>query len=109
MPNELARVYIRSKSKAPHTKRIKAMTNTVTVYTKPACVQCNATFKALEKQGIEYRKIDVNENAEAYEYVTSLGYQQVPVVVVDADTHFSGFRPDRIKGLAAAQAQPASA
>ena len=22
----------------------------ITVYTKPACVQCNATFKALDKQ-----------------------------------------------------------
>ncbi|MDM2164705.1 glutaredoxin-like protein NrdH [Mycobacteroides abscessus] len=81
------------------------MTNTVTVYTKPACVQCNATFKALEKQGIEYRKIDVTEDAKAHEYVTSLGYLQAPVVVVDADTHFSGFRPDRIKDLAADQAQ----
>ena len=25
---------------------------TITVYTKPACVQCNATYKALDKQGI---------------------------------------------------------
>lgn len=24
-------------------------TATVTVYTKPACVQCNATYKALDK------------------------------------------------------------
>ena len=28
----------------------------ITVYTKPACVQCNATYKALEKQGIAYRE-----------------------------------------------------
>ena len=27
---------------------------TVTVYTKPACVQCNATYKALDKQGVAY-------------------------------------------------------
>ena len=27
---------------------------TITVYTKPACVQCNATYKALDKQGIAY-------------------------------------------------------
>ena len=25
---------------------------TITVYTKPACVQCNATYKALDKQGL---------------------------------------------------------
>ena len=31
----------------------------VTVYTKPACVQCNATYKALDKQGIAYEKVDI--------------------------------------------------
>ena len=36
----------------------------ITVYTKPACVQCNATVKALDKAGISYEKIDVNENPE---------------------------------------------
>ena len=33
---------------------------TVTVYTKPACVQCNATYKALDKQGIAYEKVDIS-------------------------------------------------
>jgi glutaredoxin-like protein NrdH len=37
-------------------------------------VQCNATRKALDKAGIEYRIVDVTENAEAYEYVLALGY-----------------------------------
>jgi glutaredoxin len=46
----------------------------ITVYTKPACVQCNATFRALDKAGISYEKIDVTQNAEAREYVMSLGY-----------------------------------
>ena len=27
---------------------------TITVYTKPACVQCHATYKALDKIGLEY-------------------------------------------------------
>ena len=26
----------------------------ITVYTKPACVQCNATKKALDRAGLEY-------------------------------------------------------
>jgi glutaredoxin len=46
----------------------------ITVYTKPACVQCTATFTALDKRGIEYQKIDVTENREACDYVLSLGY-----------------------------------
>jgi len=34
----------------------------ITVYTKPACAQCGATFKVLDKAGINYRKIDVTQN-----------------------------------------------
>lgn len=71
----------------------------ITVYTKPACVQCNATYKALDKAGVEYRVIDISEDAEARDYVMALGYLQAPVVVA-GDEHWSGFRPDRIKALA---------
>lgn len=71
----------------------------VTVYTKPACVQCNATYKALDKQGIEYSVVDITEVPEACDYVMALGYLQAPVVVA-GDDHWSGFRPDRIKALA---------
>lgn len=75
---------------------------TVTVYTKPACVQCTATYKALEKQGIEYDVVDITEKPEARDFVLALGYQQAPVVVAGTENHWSGFRPDRIKALATA-------
>lgn len=78
-------------------------TATVTVYTKPACVQCNATYKALDKQGVEYATVDIATDPEARDYVMALGYLQAPVVVAGED-HWSGFRPDRIKALAAATA-----
>ena len=71
---------------------------TITVYTKPACVQCNATYKALEKQGIAYEKVDISLDTEARDYVMALGYLQAPVVVA-GNEHWSGFRPDRIKAL----------
>ena len=70
------------------------------MYTKPACVQCNATYRALDKAGIEYEKIDITTDPEAREYVLSLGYLQAPVVVA-GDKHWSGYRPDRIAALAA--------
>lgn len=70
------------------------------MYTKPACVQCNATYRALDKAGIEYEKIDITTDPEAREYVLSLGYLQAPVVVA-GDNHWSGFSPDRIAALAA--------
>ena len=73
---------------------------TITVYTKPACVQCTATYKALDKQGITYDKVDISLNSEARDYVMALGYLQAPVVVAGQDHHWSGFRPDRIKALA---------
>ena len=72
----------------------------ITVYAKPACVQCNATYKALDKLGLSYEVVDISEDAEARDYVMALGYLQAPVVVV-GDEHWSGFRPDRIKALAA--------
>ncbi|MFT4398093.1 glutaredoxin-like protein NrdH [Gordonia lacunae] len=74
---------------------------TITVYTKPACVQCNATYKALDKQGLAYQVVDISTDDTARDYVMSLGYLQAPVVVAGED-HWSGFRPDRVKALAAA-------
>lgn len=70
----------------------------VTVYSKPACVQCNATCRALDKAGIDYAIIDITEDAEARDYVMGLGYLQAPVVVA-GEEHWGGFRPDRIKEL----------
>jgi glutaredoxin-like protein NrdH len=72
---------------------------TVTVYSKPACVQCNATTRALERKGIDYTLVDISEDTAAYDYVTGLGYRQVPVVVA-GESHWAGFRPDLIGGLA---------
>jgi len=71
----------------------------ITVYTKPACVQCNATYKALDKQGLDYEVVDISTDDEARDAVMALGYLQAPVVVVD-DEHWSGFRPDKIKAIA---------
>jgi glutaredoxin-like protein NrdH len=72
----------------------------ITVYTKRACDACQATFRTLNKAGISYQVVDITEDATARDYVMSLGYLQAPVVVT-GDTHFSGFRPDRLKALAA--------
>lgn len=73
-------------------------TGTIVVYTKPACVQCNATYKALDKRELTYETIDISQDAEARDYVLGLGYLQAPVVVA-GDEHWSGFRLDRIKAL----------
>lgn len=73
---------------------------TVTVYTKPACVQCTATYRALDKQGIDYTVVDIEADSEARDYVMALGYVSAPIVIAGSE-HWSGFRPDRIKALTA--------
>ena len=73
----------------------------ITVYSKPNCVQCSATYRALDKAGLVYRTVDVALDVEALEQVRALGYAQAPVVVAGED-HWSGFRPDKIKALAVA-------
>ena len=71
---------------------------TITVYSKPSCVQCTATTRALDRQGVGYNVIDVSEDDDAYALVQGLGYRQVPVVVA-GEHHWAGFRPDMISAL----------
>ena len=73
---------------------------TITVYTKPQCVQCGATIKALDKAGLDYELVDLTIDDDARDYVMALGHLQAPVVVTDTD-HWAGFRPDRIRSIAA--------
>jgi glutaredoxin-like protein NrdH len=71
----------------------------ITVYTKPSCVQCTATYRALENKGIEFEIFDLSVDEKALETVKELGYLQAPVVITDSDS-WSGFRPDKIEELA---------
>jgi glutaredoxin-like protein NrdH len=71
----------------------------IIVYTKPACPQRGATFRALDNAGIEYATIDITDDEQARDYVMSLGYLAVPVVHVSPTVHWSGFRPDRLARL----------
>ncbi|QFS85134.1 glutaredoxin-like protein NrdH [Roseivivax sp. THAF197b] len=71
---------------------------TITVYSKPACVQCTATTRALDARGLPYEVVDLTEDAAAMDRVQALGYRQAPVVVAGED-HWAGFRPDMIGRL----------
>ncbi|AOP54577.1 MAG: glutaredoxin-like protein NrdH [Brevibacterium aurantiacum] len=74
----------------------------ITVYTKPSCVQCNATYRALDAKGLKYKSVDLSVDENALDVVKAMGYMQAPVVVTDND-HWSGFRPDKIATLAGEQ------
>lgn len=70
----------------------------VTVYSKPGCVQCTATCRAMDQRGIDYSVIDISKDEQSYALVRELGYMQVPVIMTN-EGHWSGFQPDRINAL----------
>jgi len=81
-------------------KEAHLMTAAVTVYTKPNCVQCDMTHKLLTRMNIEHNTVDVTQDPDAHAYVSGLGYSSAPVVVVnDGEAHWSGFRPEQLRGL----------
>ena len=75
---------------------------TISLYSKDACVQCDMTKKQFKAHGIDYIEINMSDpdNDAARQNVIEMGYLSAPVVVVNDDLHWSGFRPDRIKDLA---------
>jgi glutaredoxin-like protein NrdH len=73
----------------------------VKIYTKPNCVQCTATKRAFDRLELPYELVDITDNEQAHQRLTSLGYQTLPVVISPSAAHqWSGYRPDRIAGLA---------
>lgn len=75
--------------------------STITVYSKPNCVQCTATTNTLDKKGIDYNVIDLTQDESAMDKVKELGYRQAPVVVASESNHWAGFNPAKIDALTA--------
>ncbi|MBC7299893.1 MAG: NrdH-redoxin [Nocardia sp.] len=78
---------------------------TITVYTLPACIQCEFTKKLFDKAGATYAVVDLADDPRSRAQLADLGYTTAPVVVVadsDSDdlTHWAGFQPDRIRAAA---------
>jgi glutaredoxin-like protein NrdH len=70
----------------------------VTVYTKPNCVQCEATKRLLDKLVIEYDTVDITQDIGAYDMLIDKGFRAAPVVNA-GDDWWAGFNPDKINGL----------
>lgn len=78
----------------------------IDVWGKSSCVQCDATYRALKSRGLNegehWQRHDLTapENAATLQWVMDdLNYTQAPVVFVDDDNHWCGFRPDKIATL----------
>ena len=70
----------------------------ITVYSLPACVQCDSTKRLLKRNGVEFEEIDLSQSPEAMERIRSFGYSQAPVVEADGQ-HWSGFRLERLNQI----------
>ena len=80
----------------------------ITVYSKPGCVQCNATYRHLESnglsEGVGYEKVSLLDHPDMVETFKDNNLLQAPIVVIDGDlsSAFTGFHPDRLDDAIAA-------
>ena len=76
----------------------------ITVYTLPACVQCDTTKRYLTKQLIPFEEVNIAEDTAAYEMIRELGYTAAPVVMLTENDEvkgsWSGFRLTELQKLA---------
>lgn len=78
--------------------RNKGSEDQVTVFSREGCVQCNATYRALDAKHITYKVLTVTE--EIVTELRELGFMQLPVVRAPGMKSWGGFRPDKIDELA---------
>jgi glutaredoxin-like protein NrdH len=77
----------------------------VTVYTLPSCVQCDRTKKLMDRDGIAYDPVKLEEHPELAAKFKDEGLLQAPIVVVGNDgRRWTGFRPDLIAELKSVEA-----
>lgn len=74
----------------------------VIVYSKPNCVQCDATTRKLTALGVPFEKRDLLAEPGKIEQFRDAGLMQAPVVVLPDGEMFAGYRPDRLALLAEA-------
>lgn len=74
----------------------------ITVYTKPACVHAMPTFPALDTAKAAYTAVSTSRKLCLMRHPDSGEYLAMPVVYLSPTQHWSGFRPDRLRSIAAA-------
>jgi glutaredoxin len=71
----------------------------VTLYTAPACKEaCVAARALLNKRGVPFTEVQVNDDASLKELKAASGSDAVPTLVVGRSVH-SGYQPDSYEAL----------
>jgi glutaredoxin-like protein NrdH len=74
----------------------------IELWSKPNCIQCDATKIALEQRGkvkgIDFQEFSLVEDREALDRFKAAGYMSAPIVVTEHMT-WAGFRPELIEKL----------
>lgn len=74
---------------------------TVTVFTTgPACQMCRITKMQMKRKGIAFEEVRLDEHPELADVVKELGFTQAPVVLVNDEDVWEGFRSEAIDQLA---------
>lgn len=79
----------------PHTV---SSDKTVRIYTLPGCSYCRQVKEFLSDNGISYKEINLENDAEGQAFMDSRGYTALPVTVIGSH-EISGFRLDKIRDL----------
>lgn len=72
---------------------------TLTVYSKPACQPCKATYRWLDQRGIDHDVVDASKDENVTLALKDQGFMESPVVFIEKDgvaDNWSGFRPDKL-------------
>ena len=72
----------------------------VTVYTLPACPQCDATKRFFNRNLIDFDEVKLQEDSGAYEIIKAKGFTQAPVVMAGEEL-WSGFRLEKLEAIKA--------
>lgn len=73
----------------------------VTVWSKPACVQCKAVYRAFDKAGVAYEVKNLPDFPDQLEAFKAQGHMGAPVVEAVGHDAFAGFVPDAVAAIVA--------
>lgn len=73
---------------------------TITLYTKNNCPQCNMTKRFLIDKQIDYVERNIDTEPQYVDWLKEQGFRSVPVLTKEDTPAIVGFRPDQLRSLA---------